>query len=71
MFLLSIEYAERLKISADWFYLLILQTVLNYSALKLTCGIIKHKCRIYAKIIFNQSAEQKREYQYEDRTECK
>ena len=37
----------------------------------LTCGIIKHKCGIDAKIIFNQSTEQKREYQYEDRTECK
>ena len=65
MFLLSIEYV--------WinFFLLIPQTIFNYSALKLTCGILKHKGGIDAKIIFNQSTEQKREYQYEDRAECK
>ena len=32
---------------------------------------MKHKCGIDAEIIFNLSTEQKREYQYEDRTECK
>ena len=32
--------------------------------------MIKHKCRIDAKIIFNLSAEQKREYWYKDSTEC-
>ena len=62
MFLLSIEPAERLKISAGYFFLLTLQTIFNYSALKLMCGIIKHKCGIDAKIIFNLFAEQKREY---------
>ena len=62
MFLLSIEHAERLIISVHWFFLLTPQTVFNYSTLKLTCGIIKHKCGIDVKIIFNLSAGQKREY---------
>ena len=62
MFLLSTKPAERLKISANYFFLLTPQTIFNYSALKLTCGIIKHKCRIDAKIIFNLFADQKRKY---------
>ena len=49
MFLLSTEHVERLKISADLFFLLTPQTVFNYSALKLTCRIIKQKSGIDAK----------------------
>ena len=47
-------------------FLLIPQTVFNYSALKLTCEIIKHKCEIDVEIIFNASAKQKREYHYDN-----
>ena len=62
MFLLSIENAERLKISVNsFFFLLTPQTIFYYSALKLTCEIIKRKCEIDAKLIYNLSAERKRE----------